>query len=130
LSLLASLLVLFFMCGCEKYPGRARVSDAEVSGAYRTHLNTGKEDLTLNPDKTFVQVFVSPARNLTIRGRWKSSNLFLGATEIELAGAVCTEDEPSIPPAHDCDLTLIVHREAGRLRLARNEAADWYYDRK
>jgi hypothetical protein len=124
------LTVLFCMCGCKKYLGQVRVSDAEVSGAYWTDFNTGKEDLTLNPDKTYVQVFASPARSFTSRGTWTSSNAFLGPTEVLLVGAVCSENDLGSSSTQYCSRNLVVHREGGHLRLALNESADWYYDRK
>jgi hypothetical protein len=127
---LALLPVLFCTCGCMKYAGQARVSDAEVSGAYWTDFNTGKEYLTLNPDRNYVQVFVSPAKSLTNKGSWKSSSAFLGPTEILLEHAVCSEGDGGAPSTQYCDRNLVVHREGGRLRLALNESADWYYDRK
>jgi len=105
----ALLSLLFAMCGCTEYSGEARVSDSEVRGAYRA----GDEELSLNSDKTYVQVFVSSTKPFTNRGTWESSNVFLGGTEILLLGAVCSEDEPGLS-SRRCSRNLVVH---GRLAI-------------
>jgi hypothetical protein len=105
---------------------RVRVSDGQLAGTYLTSTNTGKEELTLRPDGTYVQAFSSPRRQFTNRGTWKSSYLFLDGTELELRRVNLSEDGESDRYG---DLILQVHRENGQLKLARNESADWYYDR-
>jgi hypothetical protein len=135
-------LMLATLAGCGK-PGWARATDQELEGNYVAEFQRvtfdvsgkpnvtrqGKEHLNLSPDKTYVQVFVSPTRQLTNRGVWKSSNDFFGGTEIELVRANVSEDDlPESPPRFGT-VFLQVHRERGQLKLARNEAADWYYER-
>jgi hypothetical protein len=71
-------------------------------------------------------MFSSPNKQFENRGTWKTDNLFLDGTQIELASALLSEDETIERRGF---LILQVHREKGKLRLARNEAADWYYDR-
>jgi hypothetical protein len=44
-------------------------------------------------------------------------------------GANLSEGDSSDSPSKRGILYLEVHRENGKLRLARNESADWYYDR-
>lgn len=125
----AVVVVVSFMCGCLE-GGQARASDAEVSGTYSADFETGKEELTLNLDKSYSQVFTSSTKNVTNRGTWESSNDFLGPTEILLLGAVCSEDDRDASSPHKCSRNLVVHRKDGHLRLALNESADWYYERK
>jgi hypothetical protein len=139
--LAASAFLLFALAGCGE-PGRARVSDQDLVGKYvtefgATFVTTGqpvaavraKEQLTLNQDKTYTQTFSSATRNFTNRGTWKTSNELLGGTEIELAGFNLSEDHPTDSEVARGFLNLQVHRENGTLKLARNEAADWYYKR-
>jgi hypothetical protein len=132
---------LFALAGCGE-PGRARVSDQDLVGKYAmefgiTFVTTGprveavraKEQLTLNQDKTYTQTFSSATRNFINRGTWKTSNKFLGGTEIELTGFNLSENAPSDSQVERGFLNLQVHRENGTLKLARNEAADSYYNR-
>jgi hypothetical protein len=116
-------LITCLISGCSD---RVRASDKEITGSYITRTNTGKEELILQPDKTYVQMFSSPNKQFENRGTWKTDNLFLDGTQIELASALLSEDETIERRGF---LILQVHREKGKLRLARNEAADWYYDR-
>ena len=105
---------------------RVRASDDQLVGTYSTSTNTGKEELILRSDGSYVQAFSSSRKQFSNRGRWKSSFRFLDGSEIELRGANLSEDEESDRYG---DLMLQVYREKGQLRLARNEAADWFYDR-
>jgi hypothetical protein len=128
----ALVLVLLFMCACME-GGQARASEAEVSGTYVADFETGKEEkeeLTLNIDKSYSQVFTSSTKNVTNRGTWESSNDFLGPTEILLVGAVCPDDDNDASWTHHCSRNLVVHRKDGHLRLARNESFDLYYERE
>ncbi|HJX96058.1 MAG TPA: hypothetical protein VJ324_10600 [Candidatus Acidoferrum sp.] len=133
--------VVFAFAGCGE-PGRVRVSDRELVGKYVMEFGvafaaTGqgvaavraKEQLTLYQDKTYTQTFASATRNFTNHGTWKTSNELLGGTEIELAGASLSEDDLSDSQLRHGFLNLQVHREKGKLKLARNEAADSYYSR-
>jgi hypothetical protein len=143
LCLAFSFLFVLVAAGCRE-PGRVRVSDDELVETYVLDFQnivkiseTGqklvavraKEQLTLNPDKTYHQVFSSAARQFTNHGAWKSSNQFLGGTEIELTGVNLPEDEPADSPLSGGNLFLQVHGEKGKLKLARNEVADLYYHR-
>ena len=140
--LAVSALTLLALVGCGE-PGRARVSDRELVGKYVmnfgkvTPSTTGpqiatveaKEQLFLNTDKTYTQIFSSAVRSFTNQGTWRTSNEFLSGTEIELAGAILSEDDPSNAQLKHGFLNLQVHRENGTLKLARNEVADSYYFR-
>jgi hypothetical protein len=139
--LAASALILIALAGCGE-PGRARVSDQDLVGKYEMGFGTAfaatgrqvaavraKEQLILNGDKTYTQVFSSATRNFTNRGTWKTSNGFLGGTEIELTGFSLSEDAPTDSQVERGFLNLQVHRQNGTLKLARNEAADSYYNR-
>lgn len=90
--------------------------------------NIGKEQLILNSDRTYVQTFSSPTRQFTNRGTWQSSNHFLDGTEVTLLGANLSENDAADSPSKYGILYLQVHREKGKLKLSRSEAADWYYD--
>lgn len=74
---------LVAIAGCGE-ASRARVSDKELAGNYvidfqnMTFTATGqqmvavraKEQLTLNPDKTYTQIFSSATRKFTNHSRW------------------------------------------------------------
>lgn len=121
--------LLFTMLGCTD---RVRVDDQQLSGTYAMEFQDvqAKEQFTLNPDHTYVQIFSSYPRQFTNRGTWKSSRTFLGGTEVELSRVDWSEfDPPGTPPRYR-SLNLEVQRQKGRLRLAIYEKADWtYYDR-
>jgi hypothetical protein len=138
-ALLIAALLLLVGCG---EPGRVRVSEQELSGTYVTDIqlvastpngpvvrNIGKEQLTLYADRTYLQSFSSPTRQFTNRGSWKSSNHIFGGTEVKLVGANLSEGDASDSSSKRGVLYLEVHRENGKLKLARNESADWYYNR-
>ena len=52
--------------------------------------------------------------------------MFLDGTQVELAGANLSEEEKADRYG---DVMLQAHRENGKLKLAHNESADWYYER-
>lgn len=133
IRLVLTLVLTILPVGCGE-AGSSRTSVKELVGTYATEFQHGSERLTLNSDMTFLQVFNSRHGPITTKGRWTRSNEFLGPTEILLIGEYVSEDEEDEPPdsrpiSNYGDVTLIAHREHGRLKLARNEAADWYYDR-
>ena len=121
-----ALFCLALMSGCGT-KGHVHVRDAEVSGTYVTDFHMGKEQLILRSDKTYDQVFSSAGRSFKNHGKWESHYILLEGTDIELLDANCTEDNPTaIGP---CQRNLNVHRAGGKLKLALNETADWYFDR-
>lgn len=114
------------LVGCSD-KGRVRVSDKDLVGTYVTEFTSGKEQLVLRSDRTYEQVFSSAKRGFTNQGKWKSEYVLLEGTDVLLIGANCSEDHPAVTGT--CERNLNVHSEKGRLKLALNEAADWYYDR-
>jgi hypothetical protein len=120
-------LMLLAVLGCGE-KGHVRVSDKELPGTYVASFAMGREQLILRPDKTYEQIFSSPTRTFTNRGTWEAKYVLLEGTDIGLIHANCSEDGPR--PAQDCYRNLNVHREGGKLKLALNEAADWYYLRE
>jgi hypothetical protein len=118
--------LLLVMLGCGD---QVRVAEGELVGAYTTNTNQGKEQLTLNSDKTYVQSYSSATRHFTNSGTWESSSGFLSGTKIELRGANLSEDDPSDSSQKHGLLFLQVYRDKGQLKLARNATANWYYDR-
>jgi hypothetical protein len=134
----AALAVLFYALltiGCGP-AGRVHVSEKELLGTYTTDFSgaynrqtVGKEQIIFRSDKTYEQIFSSPTKQFTNRGNWKLKKLFLSGTEIELDGFNVSDNEPSHLSTNDGILFLQVHRENGKIKLARNEAFDWYYDR-
>jgi hypothetical protein len=118
-----ALLLALGVLGCSN---RVRAAHHELLGTWVTKTDTGKEELILRDDNSYVQSFLSPTKQFTNRGTWKTSNLFLDGTELELTRANISEDEKSDRYG---DLFLQVHRKDGKVKLARNESADWYYER-
>ncbi len=121
------LLMLLVLPGCGE-KGHVRVSDKELPGTYAASFETGREQLILRSDKTYEQVFSSPTQKFTNRGTWETKYVPFEGTDVGLIHANCSEDRR--PPEPDCYRNLNVHREGGKLRLALNEAADWYYQRE
>lgn len=124
----SALLALMAMIGCGE-ASRVRVSDEQLAGTYTATFDTGKEQLVLRPNRTYTQVFSSPAKQFANQGTWESRNEFLGGTVVELRGANLSEAEPPGAPFRYGTINLPVHRETGKLKLALKEAADFYYER-
>jgi len=120
---------LFFLAlvslGCGRN-GHVRISDADLPGTYVASFNTGTEKLILYSDNTYEQIFSSPAKSFTNRGKWETKYVLLGGTDIGLIHANCGEEHPVV--ISECYRNLNVHREGGKLKLALNESADWYYE--
>lgn len=87
-----AIFLLLTILGCND---RVRASDGQLVGTYVTSTNTGKEELTLRSDGTYVQAFSSPRKQFTNRGTWKSSYWCLDGTEIELRRVNLSEDGKS-----------------------------------
>jgi hypothetical protein len=122
-----SLLVALALQGCGE-EGHVRISEKEVPGTYVASFETGKEQLILRSDKTYEQIFSSPTKKFTNHGKWEAKYVLLEGTDIGLIHANCSEDRP--PAGPDCYRNLNVHREGGKLKLALNEVADFYYERE
>ena len=119
------MLLLFLLSGCGA-KGHVHVSDNELPGTYITQFKLGKEQLILHADNTYEQVFSSPQRQFSNRGKWKSKYVLFEGTDVELAGANCSEDGGK---SGDCIRNLNVHQTGKNLSLALNEASDWYYEK-
>jgi hypothetical protein len=117
------------LTGCEAEPGRVRVKRDQVVGVYEASFDKGRERLELKRDGTYVQEFQSPQRTIQHIGRWTIENHFLGGSDVSLIDAVVSENDAGGAPERIGFRTLNVHKRSGKLALALNEVADWYFDR-
>jgi hypothetical protein len=124
---LATMGLALFVAGCGHESGHVRANQAEVVGSYVAKFRTGQERLELKEGHTYVQVFVSEKRSINHTGRWKLEDHFLDGSDIVLMSAVVSEDDPEGAAERIGDRILNVHRRSGRLALALNEPADWYF---
>ena len=132
------MLCVLVVLGCGE-PGRVRVSDQELYGTWSTDIeqidrgpvvrNVGTEQITLHPDKTYIQVFSSPQKQYVHTGQWRSSQEFLDGTKVELLNFDHSEDQAPGASWQYGPLELFVHREEGKIKLARSEPLEWYYER-
>lgn len=128
--------VLFLSCtllllgnlACSDEPGRIRASSSALVGAYEIKLDNGVEHLELRRDGTYTQDVPSKSRPLRHSGQWHIENHFLDGSDVVLTNAAVTEADEKSPPQFG-EMFLNVHDRSGKMALARNEAADWYYDR-
>lgn len=122
-----SLFVPLVFLGCGE-KGHVRVTEKELPGTYVARFETGNEQLILRPDKTYEQIFSSPTKKFTNRGIWEAKYVLLEGTDVEILHANCSEDRSL--PKPECDRNLNVHRDGGKLKLALNEVAEFYYERE
>ena len=115
--------------GCGEEPGRVRVKQDDVVGVYEATFDDGREILVLNNDQTYVQDFSGEKRAIHHTGKWKIENRFLSGSDVVLTSAVVSESDQEISPQRTGDRILNVHSRSGKLALALNEAADWYFVR-
>jgi hypothetical protein len=108
--------------------GSIRVNPAQVVGAYTANFNNGSERLELKADGTYVQDFNSRSRPFHHTGGWRIESVFLDGSEVILSDAAVTEEDERRPLALG-ELGLYAHNRSGKVALARNEVADWYYER-
>lgn len=116
--------------GCGEEPGRVRVRQDEVVGAYETNFDGGREVLELRNDQTYVQDFIAGKKSIHHTGKWKIENHFLNGSDVVLISAVVSENDKETAPERTGDRILNVHSSSGKLTLALNETADWYFVRK
>jgi hypothetical protein len=123
------------LAGCSggsEEQGRVHVKPAQVVGIYNLKLDHGSERLELRTDGTYVQDTMSKAQPFHHTGQWHLKSHLLDGSEIILLNAAIT---PSATPLDQDprpgfgDLAMYVHNRSGKVALARNEVADWYYDR-
>jgi hypothetical protein len=120
--------VLVACSGGSEEVGRIRVTAAQVGGVYQL----GSERLELKTDGTYVQDAISESQSLHHTGQWRILNHFLDGSEVLLINAAITP--PATPEDKNThlafgDLQMYVHSRSGKVALARNEVAEWYYDR-
>jgi hypothetical protein len=127
-SLLAAVCLLLGCHTRDADEGSVRVTRAQVIGVYETKFDNGSERLELKEDETYVQDFSSKSRPFHHTGQWRIENLFLDGSEVVLSNAALSEDDGTHPLAFG-ELRLYTHDRSGNVALARNEVADWYYER-
>jgi len=125
---LALLLGALLIAGCGEEPGRVRATHDEVAGVYQTKFGDSREELDLKNDQTYVQDFISEKRAIHHTGKWRIENHFLGGSDVVLISCVVGEDDTASSERLG-DRILIVHNRLGKLALAINETADWYFVR-
>lgn len=121
--------VLIACSGGSEEVGRIRITPAQVAGVFQL----GSERLELKTDGTYVQDTISESQSLHHTGQWHIVSHFLDGSEVFLINAAIT---PARTPPEDKkphlafgDLRMYVHNRSGKVALARNEVAEWYYDR-
>jgi hypothetical protein len=108
--------------------GSIRVKPAQVIGVYEANFVNGSERLELKEDGTYVQDFSSKSRPFHHTGQWHIENDFLDGSEVILTNAAMSEQDEARPLTFG-GLGLFAHDRSGKVALARNEVADWYYER-
>jgi hypothetical protein len=120
--------VLVACSGGSEEQGRIHVNPVDIVGVY----HSGTERLDLQPNGTYVQDISSASPPLHRTGRWRILNHFLDGSQLLLIdAAVSVPATPKDPVPHPVfgDLRMYVHKRSGQVALARNEVADWYYER-
>jgi hypothetical protein len=125
---LAMMHALVACSGGSEEVGRIRITPAQVVGIY----GLGSERLELKPDGTYIQETISEPEPLHHTGQWRIVNHFLDGSEVLLINAAITP--PATPDDKNphlafADLPMYAHNHSGRVALARNEVAEWYYER-
>ena len=127
--------VPLFLAGCSagsEEEGRIRVTTAQVIGVYELKLDKGTERLELKSDRTYAQDTVSQTRPVHRTGQWHIENHFFDGGEVVLIGAAIESMATPLdenPQLTFSDLSMYAHERSGKVALARNEVADWYYER-
>jgi hypothetical protein len=121
--------ILFVLTGCEAEPGRVRAKREQVVGIYETNFDKGRERLELKGDGTYVQEFLSPQRTIQHTGKWEIEDAFLGGSDVNLVDAFVSENDTEGAPQRIGFRTMNAHKRSGKIALALNEVADWYFDR-
>ena len=101
---------------------------AQVVGVYEAKFDNGSERLELKEDGTCVQDFKSKSRPFRRTGRWHIENVLLDGSKVVLVDVAVSEEDEARPLAFG-ELDLYTHDRLGKAALARNEIADWYYER-
>jgi hypothetical protein len=104
------------------------VTPIEIVGVY----TSGPERLELQSTGICIQDDVSNPKRLHHTGQWRIVDHFWNGSEIVLANAAVTSPatpEDKEPSRGFGELRMYVHKRSGKIALARNEVADWYYER-
>jgi hypothetical protein len=75
---------------------------------------------------------ISESQPLHHTGQWRIVNHFLDGSEVLLTNAAVTAPatpEDKNPRLAFGDLAMYAHNRSGKVALARNEVAEWYYER-
>jgi hypothetical protein len=122
---LAMICALVACSGGSEEVGRIRVTPAQVAGIYK--LGSG-ERLELKPDGTYIQETISEPLHHT--GQWRIVNHFLDGSQVLLINAaIAPPPEDKSPHLAFADLPMYAHNHSGKVALAVNEVAEWYYER-
>jgi hypothetical protein len=127
--ILVFILGTLLITGCGEEPGRVRVRHEEVVGVYEAKFDGGLEVLELKNDQTYVQDFTAGKRSIHHTGKWRIENHVLGGSDVVLISSVVRESDKETVPERTGDRVLNVHNRSGKLALALNEPADWYFVR-
>lgn len=131
-ALLAAVCALVACSSGSEEQGRVRVTPTQVIGLYELKLDSGVERLEIRSDGSYFQDTVSDSQPLHHSGRWKIVSHFLDGSEVLLLNAVVTSPmtpNDKSPRVGFGDVSLNAHSRSGQIVLARNEVADWYYER-
>jgi len=112
---LAALSGLGGCSGGSEEVGRIRVTKTQAVGSYELKLDGGIERLELKPDGSYSQDTIVNSKPVHSSGEWSIENRFFGPSDLILKSS-------------DGELLLQVHDRSGKVALARNEVADWYYE--
>ncbi|SRR6266851_313261 len=123
---LAMMCALAACSGGSEEVGRIRVTPAQVAGIYKL----GSERLELKMDGTYIQDTISELQPLHHTGHWRIVNHFLDGSEVLLINAaIAPPPEDKNPHLAFADLPMYAHNHSGKVALAQNEVAEWYYER-
>ena len=109
---------------------RANARKNQLVGRYRLKLDDGVEKLELKDHGFYIQDDASNGKKFHHEGRWQLTSHILNGSEVRLVDAMII-DRPADQQLRALrgDILLQVHMRDGKLELARNEVADWYYER-
>ena len=131
------LVVTCALVGCSggsEEMGRIQVAPAQIVGGYELKLDGESERLELKLDGTYVQDTVWQSHPVHHTGQWRIQNHFFDGSEVILADCAIVPIPLSVESSGEFrlgfgELPMYAHQRSGKVALARNEVADWYYER-
>lgn len=108
--------------------GRVKASKGELIGVYRLQLENGTERLELKDRGQYIQEDSLGGKSFRHEGKWQLTSHLFGGSEVLLLDAMYCDASGNVHE-QGAEITLQVHTLGGKLALARNEVADWYYER-